>query len=72
MANRMAKFIKKMNEMFEANVYTDKGRVVVDYAPNTDMIVVKVLDKAEVIDVGGLTQYGIMFAVMEKLREMYD
>lgn len=68
----MVKFIKKMNEMFEVNAYTDGGRVVVDYAENIDAIVVKVMDKVEVVNTEELTQYGIMFAIMDKVKEMYD
>ena len=68
----MGLFIKKMNAMFEANAYTDGGRVVVDYAENIDAIVVKVMDKVEVVSTEELTQYGIMFAIMDKVKEMYD
>lgn len=68
----MVKFIKKMNKMFETNAYTDGGRVVVDYAENIDAIVVKVMDKVEVVSTEELTQYGIMFAIMDKVKEMYD
>lgn len=69
---QMAELIEKMNAVFEANSYTDKGRVVVDYAPNCDAIVVKVMDTMEIINTDALTEYGIMFAVMDKVREMYD
>lgn len=64
--------IEKMNAMFQANPYTDKGRVVVDYASNCGVVVVKVMDTTEIIDIDALTEYGIMFAVMDKVREMYD
>lgn len=65
------RFIEKMNEMFETNCYTDDGRVAVDYAENCDVIVVRVLDKVEVVDVSKLTDYGIMMTVMDKVAEMY-
>ena len=68
----MKDFITKVNEMFEANAYTDDRRVVVDYAENIDAIVVKVMDKIETVSTEELTQYGIMFAIMDKVREMYD
>ena len=68
----MKDFITKVNEMFEANAYTDNGRVVVDYAENIDAIVVKVMDKVEVVNTEELTQYGIMFAIMDKVKKMYD
>lgn len=64
-------FIEKMNEMFEANRYTDDGRVAVDYAENCDVIVIRVLDKVEVLNITDLTDYGIMMAVMDKVKEMY-
>ena len=66
-------YIKKMNKMFEANPWTDKGRVKIDYAPNSDVVVVKVLDKVETINnLDEYTDYGIMFAIMEKVDEMYN
>lgn len=68
----MKDFITKVNEMFEANTYTDNGRVVVDYAENIDAIVVKVMDKVEIVNTEELTQYGIIFAIMDKVREMYN
>ncbi len=68
----MKKFIKEMNVMFDANPYTDKGRVVVDYAPHCDVVIVKVMDKTEIIEIDALTEYGIMYAIMDKVKEMYD
>ena len=65
-------FIEKMNEMFDWNRYTDDGRVVIDYAENCKVVVVKVLDKVETINVSDLTEYGAMFAIMDKVKEMYD
>lgn len=65
-------FIKRMNEMFDWNPYTDYGRVVIDYAENCKVVVVKVLDKIETINVSDLTEYGVMFAIMDKVKEMYD
>ena len=68
----MTYFINKINEMFEANAWTDDGRVKVDYAENCNLIVVKVMDKTGTIDVEPLTDFGIMFAIMDKVKELYD
>lgn len=65
-------FIEKMNEVFEANPYTWCGRVVVDYATNCNVVVVKVLDNVITIDISDLTEYGVMFAIMDKVKEMYN
>ena len=65
-------FIKKMNEMFEANPYTWNSRVVVDYAENCNVVVVRVLDNVVTINVSDFTEYGVMFAIMDKVKEMYD
>ena len=37
----MNDWIKKMNEMFEANEYTDDKRVTVDYCENAKCIFIK-------------------------------
>ena len=65
------KYIEKMNEMFKANPYTDNGRVAVDYAPNCDVIVINVCGKTAVIEIEGLTDIGVMWAVLDKVKEMY-
>lgn len=70
--NEMA---KTMNAMFGANPYTDNGRVTVDYAPNCKLIVVRVLNKMKAINVDDecyLTDYGIMWEVMDAVKKMYD
>lgn len=67
------KWIKMMNKMFAENPYTDDGRVTVDYAPNSRAIVVKVLDKVATINIDdGLTEYSLMWAVMIKVKAMYN
>ena len=68
----MKELIKKINEMFEANPYTNNGRVVVDYSENCNAVVVNVLDKVEAVYTEELTEYGIMFVIMDKVKEMYD
>ena len=70
----MYDWINKANEMFEENCYTDCGRVLVGYEASTHVIVIKVLDQIEHIDTDKerLTDYGLMYAVLDKVREMYD
>lgn len=67
----MEDFIEKMNEMFEANSCTWNKRVAVDYAKNCNVVVVKVLGNVATMDVSALTDYGVMLAIMDKVREMY-
>ena len=45
----MNNWIKKMNEMFEANKYTNEGRVTVDYCENAKCILVNVCGNTAVI-----------------------
>ena len=67
------KWIKMMNKMFAENPYTDDGRVTVDYAPNSRVVVIKAFDKVATINVDdGLTEYGLMWAVMVKVKAMYN
>ena len=65
-------WVKKMNEMFEANPYTDNGRVVVEYAPKCGVIVVKVMDEVSVVYIDEYTEYGLMCRIMCKVSEMYN
>ena len=68
----MRRLIKKMNEMYAVNPYTDDGRVTVDYAENCDCVIIKVMEKVRVIKVEEYTMYGVMNCVMENVKEMYD
>lgn len=68
----MRRLIKKMNEMFAVNPYTDDGRVTVDYAPNCNCVVIKVCERTRMINVEEYTMYGIMNVIMDNVREMYD
>lgn len=67
-------WIEKMNDMFEWNGYTDDGRVAVEYSERCGLVIIKVLDDVEFIDVNktNLTEFGLMYAVMDKVKEMYD
>ena len=65
-------FIEKMNEMFANNSYTDNGRVVVEYAPKCNVIVVKVMDEVSVVYIDDYTEYGLMYRIMCKVNEMYN
>lgn len=68
----MVKLIEKINLMFDFNPYTDEGRVIVDYAPNMHIVVINVMGKTEMVDINDLTEYGAMYAILDKVREMYD
>ena len=64
-------FINKMNEMFNANPYMDSDRVTVEYAEKTNVVIVKVLNKIELVKADEYTAYGLMYAVLDKVKEMY-
>ena len=67
-------WINKMNELFDWNAYTDNGRIAVDFSERCGLIIIKVLDDVDYIDVNktDLNEYGLMCAVFDKVREMYD
>ena len=67
----MMKWIKMLNKMYEANIYTNDGRIVVSYCPEMDVVVVKVLDKYRVIECGTYNDLGILWAIEGAVREMY-
>lgn len=64
--------IDEMNEMFAMNHCTDGGRVVVDYCPRCEVVVVKVLDEVRTVDVSKCTAFGAMYAVLDEVKKMYD
>lgn len=64
-------FIKRMNDMFAENPYTDNGRVKVSYDDVCNVVVVKVLNDVETIDASEHTYYGLMYAIMGKVEELY-
>lgn len=68
----MEEMIKKMNEMFEANSFTDDGRVVVDVIANGNAIAVTVCGQTGIIsNLDRFTDYGIMMEIMWKVDTLY-
>lgn len=67
----MEKWIEKMNEMFEANVYTDDERVTVVIVDD-NIVRVKVLNDSIDINVQGLTDYGAMMVIMSHIDRLYN
>ena len=65
------KWLEKLNEMYATNYCTDGGRVAVDYCPNSDVIVVKVLGEIRVIDASQFNELGMMTEVNKVVAEMY-
>lgn len=67
----MEKWIEKMNEMFEANVYTDDKRVTVVIVDD-NIVRVRVLNDSIDINVQGLTDYGAMMVIMSHIDRLYN
>lgn len=67
----MEKWIEKMNEMFEANVYTDDKRVTVVIVDDNN-VRVRVLNDSIDINVQGLTDYGAMMVIMSHIDRLYN
>lgn len=67
----MEKWIEKMNEMFEANVYTDDERVTVVIVDD-NIVRVTVLNDSIDINVQGLTDYGAMMVIMSHIDRLYN
>ena len=67
----MEKWIEKMNEMFEANVYTDDKRVTVVIVDD-NIVRVRVLNDSIDINVQGLTDYGAMMVILSHIDRLYN
>ena len=61
----MKNWIKKMNEMFEANVYTNNKRVTIDWCENSNCVLVKVCGLSATIEADGFNDYGLMIECMK-------
>ena len=66
----MENWIKKMNDMFAENCYTNDNRVSISII-NEHTVRVKVLSKSIDIDVDGLTDYGMMMVIMSQVDRLY-
>lgn len=66
----MENWIKKMNDMFAENCYTNDNRVSIIII-NEHTVRVKVLSKSIDIDVDGLTDYGMMMVIMSQVDRLY-
>lgn len=69
----MKEWIEKMNEMFEANKYTNEGRVTVDYCENAKCILVSVCENTAVIkDLERFNDFGLMMKCIATVRGLYE
>ena len=68
----MLSWIKTLNKMYTENPCTDDNRVVVSYCDDMHAVVVKVLDKYQVIEIDSLTDWGVLVKVQDVVREMYE
>lgn len=69
----MNNWIEKMNEMFEANRYTNDKRVTVDYCENAKCILVSVCkSKAVIKDLERFNDFGLMMKCIATVRGLYE
>ena len=69
----MNDWIKKMNEMFEANEYTDDKRVTVDYCENAKCIFINVCGSTAVIkDIDRFNDFGLMMECSKEVNARYS
>lgn len=66
----MKEWIEKMNEMFEANRYTNGKRVTVDYCENAKYILINVCGDTTIIkDLDRFNDFGLMMKCMTTVSE---
>ena len=68
----VSKWIKHLNKMYEENSCTCNGRVVLDFCPNMKVVVIKVFNKYEVIDLNEYTDWGLLNEIQDVVRKMYE
>ena len=68
----MKEWIEKMNEMFEANAYTNDKRVTVDYCENAKCFLINVCGDTTIIkDLDRLNDFWLMMKCMTTVRNLY-
>ena len=65
-------WITKMNEMLEANPYTNDKRVTVVYSEESEGVFVTVNGKTSIIMWEGLTEYGLMIEIVKTIDRLYN
>lgn len=65
-------WITKMNEMLEANPYTNGNRVTIEYNPIANGVIIDVCGKTSVISADNLTEYGLMMETMRTIDRLYN
>lgn len=65
-------WITKMNEMLEANPYTNDKRVTVVYSEESEGVFVMVNGKTSIIIWEGLTEYGLMIEIVKTINRLYN
>lgn len=65
-------WITKMNEMLEANPYTNDKRVTVVYSEESESVFVTVNGKSSIISADNLTEYGLMMETMKTIDHLYN
>lgn len=69
----MKEWIEKMNEMFEANRYTNDKRVTVDYCENAKCIFINVCGSTVVIkDIDRFNDFGLMMECLKEVNDHYS
>lgn len=68
----MEEMIKKFNDLFESNSFTDGERVYVELVQKGKAILVVACDEIELIkDLDRFTDYGIMMEIMRVVDKLY-
>lgn len=65
-------WITKMNEMLEANPYTNGNRVTIEYSEESEGVFVTVNGKTSIIMCEGLTEYGLMIKIIRTIDRLYN
>ena len=65
-------WLEKMNEMFEANVYTNYKGVIVEYSEVAKAIMVTVCGKMELIQIEGKNDYILMMECIGTVDKLYN
>lgn len=65
-------WINKLNEMLEANPYTNDKRITVVYSEESEGVFVTVNGKTSIIMWESLTEYGLMIEIVKTIDRLYN
>lgn len=65
-------WLEKMNEMFEANVYTNYRDITVEYSEVAEAIMITVCEKMLLIPIEGKNDYILMMECIGTVDKLYN